>query len=83
MNLPIAAFFVFGFCFGLATYSRRHLFNEGPTQRNDEGETGPLDGRLMRTLTCTMLWPVMVLTGLNSWWILSRRRAVVARRLKD
>jgi hypothetical protein len=83
MNLPIALFLVFGFCFGLASYSNRHLFSEGPTRRRDKGEHDPLDGRLMWTLICTMLWPIMVLTGLNSWWILSRRRAVAARRLKD
>ena len=83
MNLPIAAFLVFGFCFGLVTFSMRHLFSEGPTRPRDKGETGPLDGRLMWTLTCTVLWPLMVLTGLNSWWILSRRRALAARRLKD
>lgn len=83
MTLPIAAFLIFGFCFGLASYSNRHLFSEGPTQQRDKNETGLLDGRLMWTLTCTMLWPLMVLTGLNSWWILSRRRALAARRLKD
>lgn len=83
MNLPIALFLVFGFCFGLATYSNRHLFSEGPRRRRDERERDPLDGRLMWTLICTLLWPLMVLTGLNSWWILSRRRAVAARRIKD
>ena len=83
MNLPIALFLVFGFCFGLASYSNRHLFSEGPTQRRDKGKADPLDGRLMWTLICTMLWPIMVLTGLNSWWILSRRRALAARRIKD
>ena len=84
MTLPIALFLAFGFCFGLATYSNRHLFSEGPTQRRDKSEPTPLlDGRVMWTLTCTMLWPLMVLTGLNTWWILSRRRAVAARRLKD
>ena len=83
MNLPIALFLIFGFCFGLVSYSNRHLFSEGPTRRKDKTENDPLDGRLMWTLTCTMLWPIMVLTGLNSWWILSRRRALAARRLKD
>ncbi len=82
MNLPIALFLVFGFCFGLASYSNRHLFSEGPTRRHDKTENDPLDGRLMWTLICTLLWPIMVLTGLNSWWILSRRRAVAARRIK-
>ena len=83
MNLPIALFLVFGFCFGLATYSNRHLFSEGPRRRSDESDKDPLDGRLMWTVTCTMLWPIMVLTGLNTWWILSRRRAMAARRIKD
>ena len=83
MNWPIALFLIFGFCFGLVTYSNRHLFSEGPTNRREKSESDLLDGRVMWTLTCTMLWPVMVLTGLNTWWILARRRAVAARRLKD
>ena len=83
MNWPIALFLIFGFCFGLVTYSNRHLFSEGRTKRRDNSENDLLDGRVMWTLTCTMLWPVMVLTGLNTWWILSRRRAVAARRRKD
>lgn len=53
MNLPIAVLLIVGFCFGLATCSNRHLFTEGPTQRRDKAETGPLDGRLMWTL----IWP--------------------------
>lgn len=83
MNLPIAVFLIVGFCFGLATGSNRRLFNEGPTQRKDKGKTGPLDGRLMWTLICTMRWPVMVLTGLITGRILSRRHALAARRSKD
>jgi hypothetical protein len=83
MNLPIALFLVFGFCFGLVTYSNRHLFSEGPSKRRDKSENDPLDGRVMWTLICTMLWPLMVLTGLNTWWILARRRAVAARARKD
>ena len=83
MNLAIVVFFVLGFCFSLATYSSRHLFSEGPTQRNDESKTDLMNGRLMWTLICTVLWPLMVLTGLHSWWILARRRAMAARSTKD
>ncbi len=80
MNLLIVAFFVLGFIFSLATYSHRHLFSEGPTERIEEGKTDPMNGRLMWTLICTVLWPIMALTGLHTWWLLARRRALAARR---
>ncbi len=79
MNATIVAFLVFGACFGLATYSRRHLFSEGPTQRNGGAPLGPMDGRLMWTLICTFLWPVMALTGVHTLLLLRRRKAVAAR----
>ena len=82
MTTPIVLFLLFGASFGLATFSRRHLFSEGPTQR-DDASAGGLGQRLGWTLICTCLWPVMALTGLHSWWILSRRRALAERERRD
>ena len=83
MTVTLVVFFALGACFGLITYSQRHLFSEGPTRRAEERKPNLMDGRLMWTLICTMLWPIMVLTGLHSWWILARRRAVAARKTQD
>ncbi len=80
MTTPIVLFLVFGALFGLATHSRRHLFSEGPTSRAEPGAKDPLGGRLMWTLICTCLWPLMVLTGLHTAWLLARRRAVAGVR---
>ena len=72
MTDSIIGFLIFGALFGLATYSRRHLFSEGPTRRPAEGQRGIADGRLMWVLICTPLWPLMVLTGAYSLWRLAR-----------
>lgn len=72
MTAAIVGFLVFGALFGLVTYSRRHLFSEGPTSRSTEGSRGPADGRLMWVLICTALWPLMALTGVHSLWRLAR-----------
>jgi len=37
VNSLIVSFLVFGAVFGLATYSKRHLFSEGPTRRPRPG----------------------------------------------
>ena len=81
MTTPIVLCLVFGACFGLATYSNRHLFSEGPTRR--DADTGAWKGRLLWVLLCTCLWPVMALTGLHSVWVLARRRAVAARKPRE
>lgn len=83
MTAPILIFLLFGAVFGLASFSHRHLFSEGPTRRDDaEGPPG-LKARLGWALLCSALWPVMLLTGLHSWWVLSRRRAVITRQRRD
>ena len=79
MTSTIVLFLVFGALFGLATYSNRHLFSEGPTRKTDAGARDALDGRVMWTLICCGLWPLMVLTGLHSLWRLSRVRAPAPR----
>jgi hypothetical protein len=79
LTTPIILFFVFGACFGVFTYSNRHLFSEGPTRRDDAGSRPSLGGRLMWIVTCACLWPVMALTGLYSLWHLSRVRVRAER----
>lgn len=83
LTLPIVLFLALGACFGLLTYSNRHLFSEGPTRRDEQGRNDPMNGRLMWVLICTFLWPIMALTGLHSWWVLARRRALAVRRKRD
>ena len=45
------------------------------TARDDAGAAGSLGARLGWALICSTLWPIMVLTGLHSLWVLARRRA--------
>lgn len=73
MTWWIAAFLMFGAGFGLATFSRRHLFSEGSTRYSGVRARDPLDGRLVWVVTCTCLWPIFALTGLYSMWRRSRR----------
>jgi hypothetical protein len=74
VNTTIALFLLFGAAFGWATHANRHLFSEGPTRRGASEDTGVLDGRVVWTLLCTFLWPLMALSGLNSLWLLAQRR---------
>jgi ATP/ADP translocase len=83
LTTPIVLFLLFGALFGLVTFPNRHLFSEGPTTRDESGSAGALRARLGWTLLCTMLWPIMVLTGLHSIWLLARRRAAAARPARD
>jgi len=69
----IVAFLAFGALFGLATYSKRHLFSEGWTRNTGTEARDAMDGRVPWVLTCTCLWPIYVLTGLYSWWRRSLR----------
>ena len=75
MTIYIFVFLVFGAVFGLVTFSRRHLFSEGPKKVEESAEDNNLGRRVMWMLICTFLWPIMVLTGLNSLRILSKRKA--------
>jgi hypothetical protein len=75
MTIYIFVFLVFGAVFGLVTFSRRHLFSEGPKKVEESTEDNNLGRRVMWILICTFLWPIMVLTGLNSLRILSKRKA--------
>ena len=64
-----------GACFGLITFSNRHLFSEGPKSIDDSPDATNLVSRVMWILVCTFLWPIMVLTGLHSLWILSKKKS--------
>jgi hypothetical protein len=74
LNIYIYLFLLFGTVFGLSTYSYMHLFSEGP-HKADQPELGASwGGRLLWAMVCTFLWPIMVLTGLNSARILAKRK---------
>jgi hypothetical protein len=79
MNAYIVAFLTFGACFGFVTFSRRHLFSEGPTASTSGYEPNLLDGRTFWVLLCSFLWPIMLFTGVNTAWVLFKRRARQAR----
>ena len=70
----ICLFLIFGSSFGFATYSKRYLFSEGPRQAKDSDQTSPLEGRIFWIMLCTLLWPIMVITGINTAWILFKRK---------
>ncbi len=74
MNIYIYLFLLFGAAFGLSTFSYRHIFSEGPQQVETAQDDATVGGRLLWALVCTFLWPIMVLTGLNSARILARRK---------
>jgi preprotein translocase subunit SecG len=57
------------------TFSWRHLFSEGPKEVDTSTEDNNFISRVMWMLICAFLWPIMVLTGLNSLRILSKRKA--------
>ena len=74
LNAYIFIFLIVGACFGLATFSYRHLFSEGPHRAEDAVQASSLAGRVFWAMVCTFLWPVMILTGINSAWILAKRK---------
>ena len=74
LNMYIVVFLLFGAGFGLLTFSYRHIFSEGP-QKVETPSNGPtLTARVFWAMVCTFLWPIMILTGLNSAWILAKRK---------
>jgi hypothetical protein len=77
MNTYIVTFLVLGACFGLMSFSHRHLFNEGPTQLA-QASGRAWTTRVFWLLVCTFLWPIMVITGINTAWILAKRKRPVA-----
>ncbi|MEY3665440.1 MAG: hypothetical protein RLZZ153_1622 [Pseudomonadota bacterium] len=74
MTLYIGLFLLIGTCFGLLSFSNRHLFSEGPSQAPAAGTGSRWSGWLFWLALCTLLWPIMLLTGLNTLWVLAKRR---------
>jgi hypothetical protein len=74
LNIYIYLFLLFGAVFGLATFSYQHIFSEGPHQVETPEGGSTMGARLLWALVCTFLWPIMVLTGLNSARILAKRK---------
>ena len=72
--IVICLYLFFGVCFGFVTYPYRHLFSEGPEKSKNSDQASLLEGRVFWVLICTWLWPIMVITGLNTAWILSKRK---------
>ena len=66
MTTVFLAFFGFGACFGLASWSHRHLFSEGHTRPGTPGSDDGRGARLLWVLSCSALWPLMLLSGLYS-----------------
>lgn len=79
MTLWIAAYIIGGAVFGLASFSHKHLFSEGPERRVEPGQRETMDGRVAWVVLCSALWPLMTLTGVYSFWRLRQQR-VRARR---
>jgi hypothetical protein len=75
------AFVAFGACFGLATFSRRHLFSEGPSRAGQAGDKDDTPAqRVIWVLSCSALWPLMLLTGAVALW---RLRGARVRQRRD
>ncbi len=78
LNIYILVFLLFGALFGLSTYSYQYIFNEGPHKPDTPTGSSTLGARVLWALVCTFLWPLMILTGLNSAWILAKRKRQTA-----
>jgi hypothetical protein len=74
MNAYIVSFLLGGFFFGVVSFPIRHLFSEGPTQVQLSDGPGSLQERIFWSLICTCLWPILLLTGLHSAWIIAKKR---------
>lgn len=75
MTWWIAAFIVAGVLFGLASFSRRHLFSEGTTRAPLPGvRRDPLDGPWLWVGMCSVLWPLFIVTGLYTAVYKAQRR---------
>jgi hypothetical protein len=70
----IYLYLIFGVFFSFTTYSKRHLFSEGPQKAGSSDQPPTLKGRIFWVILCTLLWPIMVITGINTAWILFKRK---------
>ncbi len=78
LNMYIVVFLLFGAAFGLLTYPYRYIFSEGPYKAETPPDGSTLASRVFWAMVCTFLWPIMILTGLNSAWILAKRKRQAA-----
>ena len=78
LNIYIVVFLLFGAVFGLMTFSYRHIFSEGPNKVETSPDGPTLASRFLWAMVCTFLWPIMILTGINSAWILAKRKRQAA-----
>ncbi len=74
----IVMFLLFGAGFGLLTYAHRHFFSEGPHKVETTQDGSTWAQRVLWAMVCAFLWPIMVVTGLNSAWILAKRKRQAA-----
>jgi Ca2+/H+ antiporter len=81
VTTTIVLFLAFGACFGLATFSHRHLFSEGSSRANHSGDNDDtITQRAIWVASCSALWPLLAVTGVLSAWRLRRVRARSIRR---
>ena len=73
-NAFIFVFLFLGMCFGFASYTNRHLFSEGPQKADNANQNSLLESRVFWVMVCMWLWPIMVITGINTAWILFKRK---------
>ena len=78
LDIYIVVFLSFGAVFGLSTYSYQHIFSEGPNKVETPPDGPTLASRVLWAMVCTFLWPIMILTGINSAWILAKRKRQAA-----
>lgn len=83
MNLYITAFLAFGCFFGLATFTHRHLFSEGPHGADAGASISDKGAWAFWVAMSTLLWPILVVSGVNTAWVLAKRRARAARAAVD
>jgi hypothetical protein len=72
--MTITLFLLAGAGFGIISFPLRHWFSEGPQKVDAAQNENTFGARLFWVMVCTFLWPIMLLTGLNSARILIRRR---------
>jgi hypothetical protein len=81
VTTTIILFLAFGACFGLATFSNRHLFSEGSSRANHSGGSDDtIVQRVIWVASCSALWPLLAMTGALSALRLRRVRARRVRR---
>ena len=73
-NAFIFLFLLLGICFGFASYTNRHLFSEGPQKADNANTNSFLESRVFWIMVCMWLWPIMVITGINTALILLKRK---------